>query len=194
VGRHAAAAAADRIPQPRRSPLRDLAATYCCDLAATNGQVGGFLHTEVAPLLAEVPGRPVGYLGDLDLAAGQIEANSRRVLERYDPGLAERWERLALTEAQVDRLVAEHYGGDRDRLVIVKLDGRHQRWGWTCCPPGHASVETEALSQQVIVGLVRAWLDALLPQPLADVLVRQRAQRAAVAAALARLDGDGDRR
>jgi hypothetical protein len=167
--------------------LRDLADAYCCDLAPTNGQVRGFLHTEVAPLLA--PGRPVGYLGDLDLAGGQIEANTRRVLERYGP-LA--WERLALTERQVDQLAAEHYGGDRARLVVVKIDGRHKRRG--CCPPGHAAVETEALSQQVIVGLVRAWLDGLLPEPLADVLVRERAQRAAVVATLGTLDGDGGRR
>jgi hypothetical protein len=169
--------------------LRDLAAAYCCDLAATNGQVGGFLHTAVAPRL--VPGRRVGYLGDLDLAGRQIEANTRRVLSQYDPGLAApgQWERLALTEAQVDQLAAEHYGGDRARLVVVKIDGRHKRRG--CCPPGHAAVETEALSQQVIVGLVRGWLDALLPKPLAEVLVRERAQRAAVVAALATLDSSG---
>jgi hypothetical protein len=163
--------------------LRDLAAAYCCDLAATNGQAGGFLHTEVAPLLAAVPGRPLGYLGDLDLAGAQIEANTRRVLEHYDPGLADpgRWQRLALTDRQADAY-------DLRRLAIVKQDRRY-RDGHP-----HLAIETEALRQQVIIGIVRGWLDALLPEPLAEVLVREQQQRAAVVAALATLDGDGGRR
>jgi hypothetical protein len=162
--------------------LRDLAAAYCCDLAATNGQAGGFLHTEIAPLLAEVPGRPVGYLGDLDLAGAQIEANTRRVLEHYEPGLAEvSWQRLALTDQQADAY-------DLRRLAIVKQDRRY-RDGHP-----HLAIETEALRQQVIIGIVRGWLDALLPEPLAEVLVREQQQRAAVVAALATLDGDGGRR
>jgi hypothetical protein len=33
--------------------LRNIASTYLCPIAATNGQVGGFLHTDVAPLLQE---------------------------------------------------------------------------------------------------------------------------------------------
>jgi hypothetical protein len=162
--------------------LRDLAAAYCCDLAATNGQAGGFLHTEVAPLLREVPGRPVGYLGDLDLAGAQIEANTRRVLERYEPGLAEvAWQRLALTDQQADAY-------DLWRLAIRKWDHRYRDGR------PHLAIETEALRQQVIIGIVRGWLDRLLPAPLADVLVREQQQRAAVVAALARLDGYGGRR
>jgi len=37
--------------------LRDIAQDYLCPIAATNGQAGGFLHTEVAPLVAGPPGR-----------------------------------------------------------------------------------------------------------------------------------------
>ena len=41
------------------------------------------------------------YLGDWDWQGLQIESNTREVLEEYDPELAERWERLALTNEQV---------------------------------------------------------------------------------------------
>ena len=48
----------------------------------------------------------------------------------------------------------------------------------------HAAVETESLRQSVIVGLVRARLDELLPEPLECVLVRERLEREQVAALL----------
>ncbi len=60
------------------------AATVLSDLlapiAATNGQVGGFLRTDATPALR--PEQRVLYLGDLDLSGNQIEASTRRVLER----------------------------------------------------------------------------------------------------------------
>ena len=40
------------------------------------------------------------------------------------------------------------------------------------------AVETEALSQALIVQMVRDWLDLDLPQPLDRVLVRERRERA----------------
>jgi hypothetical protein len=146
--------------------LLGLATEYCCDVAATNGQAGGFLRTAVASLLGD--GRRVLYLGDLDLAGGQIEANTRRVLEGY--ALLE-WERLALTEEQADAY-------DLRRLAIVKRDGRY------IDGRPHEAIETEALRQQVIVRIVRGRLDQLLPEPLEDLCAREREQRAAVAAAL----------
>ena len=60
--------------------LRALVRDYAVLIAATNGQVGGFLHTEIIPILR--PGQRILYLGDLDLSGGQIEANTRRVLEQ----------------------------------------------------------------------------------------------------------------
>jgi hypothetical protein len=51
----------------------------------------------------------------------------------------------------------------------------------------HEAWETEALSQAVIVDLVGARLDELLPEPLADVRVREREQREHVAEILADL-------
>ena len=67
-------------------------------IGSTNGQVGGFLYTNVAPALCV--GQRVLYLGDHDWQGSQIEANSRRVLER-EVGGGLLWERLAITEEQV---------------------------------------------------------------------------------------------
>jgi hypothetical protein len=60
--------------------LRDVVAEYCARIASTNGQCGGFLRTNIAPMLR--PDDRVIYLGDLDLAGGHIEENTRRVLAR----------------------------------------------------------------------------------------------------------------
>jgi len=62
--------------------LRPTIIEYRARTASTNGQCGGFLRTNVAPLLK--PGDRVEYLGDYDLAGNQIEENTRRVLEREE--------------------------------------------------------------------------------------------------------------
>jgi hypothetical protein len=136
--------------------LREIAYMYAVPIASTNGQVGGFLRTEIAPLL-DGGRRPVLYLGDLDHAGRQIEQNNRRVLVHADG-----WRRIAITPEQV----AEH-----GLPAIVRHDRRYN--------DGHAheAWETEALSQRVIVGLVRDALDALLPEPLADIQEREQLQR-----------------
>jgi hypothetical protein len=140
--------------------LRPLAQEYGVLIAATNGQCGGFLHTEIAPSLrAGSENRRVLYLGDLDKQGNDIEANTRRVLEEIVGPLE--WERLALTAAQ-----AEEY----NLTVIQKYDARTKS--------SHDAIETEALSQSVIVSIVRARLDALIPEPIETVQVREaRAQR-----------------
>ena len=74
------------------------------------------------------------------------------------------WQRLALTREQVDAY---------DLSTIAKTDKRFKNGAGR-----HEAVETEALSQPLIVDIVRAWLDALLPQPLDRVLVRERRERA----------------
>jgi hypothetical protein len=141
--------------------LRGLVRDYRARIAATNGQVGGFLHTDVGPRLNA--GDRVGYLGDLDLAGDDIEANTRRVLEEIVGGSLQ-WQRLALTRAQVERY---------NLPVIIKHDQRFKDGGGR-----HEAVETEALSQTLIQDIVRSWLDGLLPQPLERVLVRERRERA----------------
>jgi hypothetical protein len=148
--------------------LRALVRAYGGLIAATNGQCGGFLHTKIARALRF--DQRVLYLGDLDLAGGQIEDNTRRVLEREAGAL--RWERLALTQAQVDQY---------DLPVIEKHDRRYSDGH------PHDAVETEALSQTIIVGIVRDRLEQLLPEPLATVLERADAQRGKIRRALQRL-------
>ena len=79
-----------------------------------------------------------------------------------DTSSVERGFRIALAEQ------VEQYGLPR----ITKHDRRckDQR--------PHEMVETEALSQTVIVGILRDHLDRLLPEPLERVQERAEAQRA----------------
>jgi hypothetical protein len=136
--------------------LEPLAADYLVSIAATNGQVGGFLHTDITPLLTD--GRRVLYLGDWDWQGQQIEANTPRVFAEY---ALPAWERLALTGEQVE-------AHDLTGLTIEKADRRYRP------PLVYPAVETEALSQRLIVEIVRARLEELLPVPL-EVVRRQEA-------------------
>jgi hypothetical protein len=132
---------------------------YRVKIAPTNGQTNGFLRNDVAPKIAART--PVLYLGDWDFSGGHIEANTRDILEQV-AGRALDWERLALTEAQV-----------RDpNLNLTVIDKYDRRTKTT-----HPSVETEALSQSRIVGIVRNRLEAFLPGPLATVHEREEAER-----------------
>jgi hypothetical protein len=140
--------------------LRGLVRRYRARIASTNGQVGGFLHTDLGPDLE--PGDRVGYLGDLDLAGRDIENNTQEVLEQIVDGPL-RWERLAITAEQVRR----------HRLpTIIKVDQRFKGGRGR-----HEAVETEALSQALIVQIVERWLTNLLPQPLAPLLQREQQER-----------------
>jgi hypothetical protein len=139
--------------------LRGLSSEYSCQIASTNGQCGGFLHTTIMPILQ--PDNRVLYLGDFDLAGNDIESNTRYVLEQEVPGEL-RWERLALTEVQVQ---------EYELPVIIKHDRRFKDGG------AHQAVETEALSQRIIVEIVRNRLEELLPEPLEGVHEREREQR-----------------
>jgi hypothetical protein len=143
--------------------LRHVIVEYRAHIASTNGQCGGFLRTNIAPALR--PADRVIYLGDLDLAGNQIEDNTRRVLEReIVGGLA--WERLALTHEQVR---------DYDLPVIIKRDHRYKDGH------PHEAVETEAISQRVLVDILRNRLDGLLPGPLPRVQERETRQRRQIA-------------
>jgi hypothetical protein len=140
---------------------RTLARKYLCPVTATNGQVGGFLHTNVVPLL-DGNERRVRYVGDLDLAGGDIESNTRRVLA-WAAGERD-WKRVALTPEHV---VA------RKLPTVEKVDRRFD-------PPHgrkHEAVEVEALGQGEVTAIIRAALDELLPEPLEDVQVRETEQQ-----------------
>ena len=137
-------------------------AEYLAPITATNGQVRGHLHTEVAPHLVE--GQRVLYLGDFDWQGLQIENNTRGVLERLVGGLD--WTRLAITLEQVQ--------ANPNIPIIDKPDKRYKPVRF------HPAVETEALGQNMIVGIVRDHLDALLPEPLEHVLERETEEREVV--------------
>jgi hypothetical protein len=160
--------------------LRDICARYAVRLASTNGQVGGFLHTDIVPVI--LPGTRVLYFGDWDLRGGMIEDNTRRVLEEaMRPSMAAvlmgfdlqqeaiggtlYWERLALTEKQVKKYKLPK---------IIKHDRNFADGG------AHEAVETEALSQELIVEILQQRLDLMLPEPLEKVLRREARQRAAM--------------
>ena len=141
--------------------LSNLDAEYLCPIAATNGQVGGFLRTDIAPKLT--PEQRVLYLGDLDLSGGLIEENTRRVLEQLVGGELRR-ERVAITEDQVRERNLRH-------LAIRKADDRYKP------PRYHDAIETETLGQDVLVEILRRRLDQLVPEPLVDVQEREGRQR-----------------
>jgi hypothetical protein len=136
---------------------RGLAAEYLCPCAATNGQVGGFLHTNIVPILRG-NSRRVLYIGDLDHQGSQIEENTRRVLVREAGG--REWRRIALTPEQAQTLP-----------TIEKLDRRYKP------PRKHLATEVEALGQGTVTALVREALKDLLPRPLAEVVAQEQAQR-----------------
>jgi len=148
--------------------LERIAGEYLAPITATNGQCGGFLHTDVVPLLRG-NSRSVRYIGDQEIGgpADCIEANTRWVLEKAS-GRSIDWQRIALTQAQV---------GDDARLlklVIEKTDNR--------CKPArkYQAVECEAVGQATLERMLRTALDAMLPEPLATVFEREAEQREAV--------------
>jgi hypothetical protein len=143
--------------------LRNVAADYLCPIAATNGQCGGFLHTEIAPLVVEAHGeRRVLYLGDLDLSGGHIEENTRKVLSGY--GSLD-WEKVAITGVQVRK---------HNFPKKTKKDYRYDP------PREFEAVETEALGQKKIVELLTQRLAEMVPEPLEEVLRREEEQRIVV--------------
>ena len=148
--------------------LRNLSDQYCFNVFPTGGQCGGILHTVIAPEL--LPGDRTFYAGDLDLSGGQIEANTRAVLERLIGGELD-WTRIALTETQVDRYHLR-------RWAITKFDRRYKP------PKRHQAIECEALKQHIIVDIVPDQLNTLLPEPLEDVLEREARQRRRLVARL----------
>lgn len=173
----------------------DTAALYACPIAHTSGQARRHLINRVAPNLSG--SQRVLYLGDLDLSGGQIEEHTRKTLiehsffgqassvlvrRQWEQMIRSNWERLALTEAQVN-------ADPRLRgLIIRKVDRRFKP------PRSFDAVELEALGQRRIVELVRARLDQLMldmtGEPIDAVLVRQDEQREQVAEQLRGVVGD----
>jgi hypothetical protein len=158
--------------------LESTTAEYLCPITATNGQCGGFLVTDVVPLL-KGNNRKVLYIGDYEERgpADQIEANTRRYIEKHSGRVftAETWIKIALTREQVNR-------NPRLRnLTIRKLDHRYKP------AQPYDAIECEAVGQKTLERMLRARLDALLPEPLDDVLVRQERQKGTMRRMLAQM-------
>lgn len=150
--------------------LRDLAYQYLVPITATNGQSGGFIVTDIVPLLRGK--RRVLYIGDYELRgpADQIEQNTKRYIEEhagriFDDG---EWTKIALTEKQVNTTPRLR------RLSITKLDNRYKP------AKEYEAIECEALGQGVLVRIIRKHLDGLLPEPLDVVREREERQRTAM--------------
>jgi hypothetical protein len=148
--------------------LRPVAQDYLCPIAATNGQVGGFLHTDIAPLVKGT--RRVFYLGDWDLSGGQIEQNTYKVLSAY--GLLD-WLRVAITPEQAQ---------ERTLPIIQKYDRRFRP------PQAFPAVETESLGQARIIDILTSKLEEAAPEPLSVVQEREERQRVQLREALAQLE------
>jgi hypothetical protein len=158
--------------------LEQITGDYLCPITATNGQGGGFIVTDIVPKLVGNE-RQVLYIGDCEVGgpADQIEDNTRRRIEEHSDRVftADTWSRVALTREQVNR-------NPRLRnLVIDKIDRRYKP------PRPYQAIECEAVGQVALERMLRARLDALLPEPLADVLVREEQQRTKIKRALARI-------
>jgi hypothetical protein len=94
------------------------------------------------------------------------DAPTRRA--RNDGGL---WERRALTDRQVAELNAQRAEQGRPDLIIRKPDWRYR-------PARYFDAVPEALGQAFIVNALKARLDELMPEPLADIKTRQNGQKA----------------
>jgi hypothetical protein len=175
--------------------LRATSDDYCCHITSTNGQTRGSLITQVVPMM-EV-GQRILYFGDKDLSAGHIEENTRsvliefggeagamlretgirnldaRALLRNDDGL---WERVCITERQVKQINAARARRDLGDAAIMKPDNRFRDDNGQKGKMFRA-VETEILGQAFIVNALKAPLDELLPEPLADIKAREEKQR-----------------
>ena len=154
---------------------RGVAYDYLVTVAPTGGQCNGFLRTKVADYLRDENTR-VLYVGDRDDAGDDIEANTRRVLERATGRTftADTWERIMLTEARCAQLKR------RGVRPVEKRDRRYRDGN------PHKAFEVEALRQRVVEQIVRDRLEELAPEPLAAVLEREEREREEARERLAR--------
>jgi hypothetical protein len=141
--------------------LENIAGTYLCPIASTNGQVGGFLHTDIAPLVEASGIEPlrVFYFGDLDLSGGHIAENTYDVLGRY--GDLD-WKRLAITELQV----REHN--------LTKIDKKDHRFKPARSFPAY---ETEALKQTQIQQILTTALQDAAAISVGEAIQEEERQR-----------------
>jgi hypothetical protein len=144
---------------------RGVARDYRITVVPLGGQTNGFLRTKAAPYLT---GDVVPlYVGDYDLAGGDIEANARDVLKDALDHELDSWERLMITEKQCKMLQRKY-----SMEPIAKVDKRFKphRHYW--------AFEAEALGQNMVMDIIRKRLEEMAPDPLSAVLEREREEKA----------------
>lgn len=156
-----------------RGVLEGVCREYRVLIGSVNGQCAGYLHNDLTPVLANAE-RPVLYLGDWDFSGGHIEQNTCRVLET-NIGSELSWKRLALTEEEVE---------EYNLPIIQKHDKRTNKT--------HEAVETEALSQQVIVDILTKELQVLVQVDPKKIQAAERKQRKELRKLLADLQEDAN--
>ena len=122
-----------RVPRSLRSASRRQAERGRCGPHPGTRGLGGFLHTDVAPLLASND-RAVFYVGDYDHAGAEIEANTARVLEAATGPRP--WARVALTAAQAQGLPVVTKPDRRYRPARAMPSVEVRRWARRTCWAG----------------------------------------------------------
>lgn len=117
--------------------LEPIAYTYGVPIFPTRGQASESFLWALARDWLSVELRYVFYLGDADKAGADIETNVRERLETFAPPCKLYWERIAVTDDQIE---------EYDLTVIQKRDKRTNTY--------FDAVETEALGQSLIFDLV----------------------------------------
>lgn len=129
--------------------LRAMTGEYLCSIAATNGQVGGFLHTEVSCTSETSTSK-----GTRSRRTRVVFWNTRRVGGSTGTGLRSPKSRLLNVATSILK---------KDHRFTTEPGGAREFEAWEC----------EALGQGTIQRPVRAALDGLVPEPLSDVLERE---------------------
>jgi ribonuclease HII len=103
--------------------LGDLVYQYLVPITATNGQCGGFIVTDIVPLLQDR--RKVLYVGDYELRgpADQIETNTKRYIEEHTGRTfgPDEWIKIALTDEQVKANPRLKQGGTAQNTGVLKM-------------------------------------------------------------------------
>ena len=89
------------------------------------------------------------------------------------------------SEEEGEKFRIEYWELEEAKLDECELSGWRFHVGHGLLDFAREAVETEAISQRVLIDLLRARLDGLLPEPLSRVLEREKRQRRQIAAALA---------
>jgi hypothetical protein len=144
--------------------LDPIAVEYRTLLAPLRGQAGrAYLANVVAPTMYD--GQIVLGVVDLDKVGDDIANSAPERLERFSRHTLD-WRPIALTDEQVT---------DYGIIRVPRVDGRETKNLQT-----RMVAETEALGATNLRNIVRSALDDLLPEPLVNVLGRERRQRSAL--------------